>query len=69
MWFLACGLDLPIGLFKPGYQFDAFVLDATEGDMTLYPEDSPEDVLHKAVYLAGRQNIRQVWVAGRQVRD
>ncbi len=61
-------LDLPIGVFQPGYQFDAFVLDANAGDMTLYPEDSPQDVVHKAVYLAGRQNIRQVWVSGREVR-
>ena len=62
-------LDLPIGMFKPGYQFDAFVLDANAGDMTVYPEDSPADILHKAVYLAGRANIRQVWVSGRDVRN
>ena len=60
-------LDLPIGLFEPGYQFDAFVLDANAGDMTVYPEDSPADILHKAVYLAGRSNIAQVWVSGREV--
>jgi guanine deaminase len=60
-------LDLPIGLFKPGYQLDALLVDVNSGDMTLYPEDSPADILHKIVYLGGRANIRRVWVAGRQV--
>ncbi len=60
-------LDLPIGLFRPGYHFDALLVDANAGDMTLYPEDSPADILHKIVYLGGRANIRRVWVAGRQV--
>jgi len=63
-------LDLPIGLFQPGYQFDALLLDANavDGDLRLYPEDGYADILHKIVYLAGRPNIRRVWVAGHQVK-
>lgn len=62
-------LDLPIGLFREGYQFDAVLIDAQVPDSNLRVEvdDAPEDILQKIIYLAGRPNIREVWVANRCV--
>jgi guanine deaminase len=62
-------LDMPIGLFQPGYQFDAIMLDAAApgSNLRIEPADSAEDVVQKIVYNAGRPNVRAVWVAGREV--
>jgi guanine deaminase len=62
-------LDLPVGVFKEGFQFDALLIDARApgGDLRVEDEETPEEVLQKIIYLAGRTNIRQVWVANRQV--
>jgi len=62
-------LDLPIGLFRPGYQFDAMLIDAAVPDSNLRLDtlETPEDVVQKIVYGAARSNIREVWVAGRSV--
>jgi guanine deaminase len=62
-------LDLPVGLFAPGYQFDACVLDtgAPHSNLQVANTDSPETVLQKMIYGASRANISQVWVANRQV--
>jgi guanine deaminase len=62
-------LDLPVGLFAPGYQFDACVIDANvaHGNLQVADEDLPETVLQKIIYEATRANISQVWVANRQV--
>ena len=62
-------LDLPIGLFKAGYQFDALLIDASApaGNLRLDAMDGPEHVLQKVVYGATRADIREVWVAGRSV--
>jgi guanine deaminase len=62
-------LDLPVGLFAPGYQFDACVIDATaaHSNLRVADEDVPETVLQKIIYEATRANIAQVWVASRQV--
>jgi len=64
-------LDLPIGLFREGYQFDAVLIDAQAPDSNLRVEvdDAPEDILQKIIYLAGRPNIREVWVANRRVHQ
>ncbi len=64
-------LDLPIGVFAPGYHFDAIAVDTTadEGSIRLWDDlDVGEKILQKIVYTATRQNIAQVWVGGRQVR-
>ena len=63
-------LDLPIGMFRPGYQFDAVVLDASagNGNLRIDPADAPAEVLQKIIYGAGRANIHKVWVANRQVQ-
>jgi len=62
-------LDLPIGLFKEGYQFDALVIDgrSRESNLRVSADDAPTDILQKIIYLAGRTNIREVWVANRRV--
>jgi guanine deaminase len=62
-------LDLPVGLFAPGYQFDACVVDTTvaPSNLRIASEDSPETVLQKIIYEAARANISQVWVANRLV--
>src|SRR5580658_7446159 len=62
-------LDLPVGLFAPGYQFDACVIDTTvaHSNLRIATEDSPETVLQKIIYEAARVNISQVWVANRLV--
>jgi guanine deaminase len=62
-------LDLPIGIFREGHEFDAILIDgnATHGNLHLDPVDAPEETLQKIVYNAARANIRQVWVGGRLV--
>ena len=62
-------LGLPVGLFAPGYQFDACVIDATapHSNLRVAGGDSPQAVLQKIIYEAARVNIAQVWVANRQV--
>jgi guanine deaminase len=62
-------LDLPVGLFAPGYQFDACVLDtaSAHSNLQVADDDTPETVLQKIIYGAARANITQVWVANRRV--
>jgi guanine deaminase len=62
-------LDLPVGVFAPGYQFDACVLDAAapHSNLQVGEQDLPETVLQKIIYGAARANITQVWVANRLV--
>jgi guanine deaminase len=62
-------LDLPIGVFAPGYRFDAIRLDAeaAAGGVRLWDFDSAEQILQKIVYGAARANIAGVWVDGRAV--
>jgi len=64
-------LDLPIGLFREGYQFDAIVVDTTTRDSNLRLDAGagPEEVLQKIVYHGARANIRETWVANRRVHS
>jgi len=64
-------LDLPIGHFSPGYQFDAIAIDsrAPEGTVRLWDDlDRGEGILQKIVLTASKPNIAAVWVGGVQVR-
>ncbi len=64
----ALGLD--IGLLKAGYAFDAIVVDtsATATNLVTWDGlDTPDDVLQKIIYNAGRRDIARVWVQGREV--
>jgi guanine deaminase len=62
-------LDLPIGVFRVGFQFDALVIDARVPGSNLHfdRQDVPEEVVQKIIYHCGRVNIREVWVANRRV--
>ncbi len=65
-------LDLPVGLIKVGYQFDAVAVDTTltGSPLRVWEElDTPERVFEKVVRLAGPAEISAVWVNGRQVVD
>jgi guanine deaminase len=62
-------LDLPIGLFRVGYQFDAVLIDAhaRDGNLRIGAGAAPADILQKIVYHGARANVRQTWVANRLV--
>ena len=62
-------LDLRIGVFREGYQFDAIVLDGRTPNSNLHLEEdaTPEELLQKIVYHATRADIREVWVANQRV--
>jgi guanine deaminase len=62
-------LELPVGVFREGFQFDALRIDAAAPDSNLHFDrgDTPEQALQKIIYLASRANIRDVWVANRRV--
>jgi guanine deaminase len=64
-------LDLPLGLFKPGYQFDAIVIDpdTKSGNLRLSPGAGPDEILQKIVYHGARANILETWVANRRVHS
>ena len=63
-------LDLPVGQFSPGYQFDAIVIDtaAPGGTIRLWDDlDQGENILQKIIYTASKANIARVWIGGRDV--
>ena len=54
-----------VGTFRPGYAFDAAVLDDSSLD---HPQElSLRDRLERAVYLADDRNVTAKYVAGRRV--
>lgn len=61
-------LDLPIGLFRPGYQFDAIAIDpdAPAGTVRLFGAE-PADRLAQILYTASKANIAAVHVGGDRV--
>jgi guanine deaminase len=66
----ADALDLRVGSFAPGRDFDAMVVDtgAPHGTIRLFDDlDDLEAVLQKIIYTASAANIRTVWVGGRPV--
>jgi len=64
-------LDLPVGLFRPGYAFDAMVLQSglPDGNVVFDAEEDGDTILQRIVMGAGRGDIDRVWVAGRLVRQ
>jgi guanine deaminase len=62
-------LDLPIGVFREGFQFDALVIEARVAGSNLHfdDHDTPHEILQKIIYHCARINIREVWVANRRV--
>lgn len=64
-------LDLPIGLFRPGYAFDAIVIQSglPDGNVVFAGDGDTDAMLQKIVMGAGRADIARVWVGGRVVRQ
>ena len=62
-------LDLPVGVFRPGYAFDAVVVqsDMPRGNVTFAADEGGDSVLQKVVMGAGRADVARVWVAGREI--
>ncbi|WP_156342910.1 guanine deaminase [Devosia sp. A16] len=58
-------LDLPVGLFRPGYHFDALLLDplAEAGAIRLFGAE-PADRIEQILYTASRPNIGATFVGG-----
>ena len=60
-------LDLLVGKFEPGYQFDAMVIDTTAkaGTIRLWDDlDFGENILQKIIFTASKANIAKVFVSG-----
>jgi guanine deaminase len=67
----ANALGLKVGQFRQDFEFDAVLVDtgAAGSNLVVWENlDSPDDILQKIIYNADRQNIKNVWVQGRQVR-
>lgn len=65
-------LDIRVGRFAEGYQFDAILVDADMPATPILVEDdmdSLDDVLQKIVNTATRANIATTWVAGKAVHS
>jgi guanine deaminase len=75
LWLATAGggevLDLPIGLFKEGYQFDAILVDPGNpaSNLQIYADDTHADMLQKIIYNAGRANVAKAWVGGKLVHE
>jgi guanine deaminase len=64
-------LDLPIGQFRVGYQFDAILIDPHTRDSNLRVDAgaTPAQILQKIIYHGARANVRETWVANRLVHS
>ncbi|MEP0521249.1 MAG: guanine deaminase [Hyphomicrobiales bacterium] len=65
-------LDIAVGRFAEGYQFDAILVDADMPSSPILVEndlDSLDDVLQKIINTATRANIATTWVAGQAVHS
>ncbi|MGI2259116.1 guanine deaminase [Shewanella sp. GXUN23E] len=63
-------IDTKVGLFTPGYAFDALIIDtcAPDSDIFIIDQlDTPRDKLEKIITLNRRSNVRKVWIQGKQV--
>lgn len=67
----AIALDLPVGVFATGRQFDALALapDAPGSNLRMGIDEAPEALLERIVYGAARANVADVWVGGRHVHS
>lgn len=62
-------LDLPVGRFENGYQFDAVLIDTEAPSSPIFidrPKEAHDEVLQKIVMSATRANIDVTWVAGNE---
>ncbi len=64
-------LDLPIGIFKPGYLFDAIVISSNtnKSQVRVYSDlDCAQDILEKIIVHTTEPAISSVWVNGSKVK-
>jgi len=60
-------LSLKLGKFEEGYIFDAQIVNVRKNLPSFNQEKSKEDLLHKVLLLAEKDNITEVWVQGNRV--
>ncbi len=61
---MALGLDYQIGSLESGKQADLCAIDLS------YPETQPvHDVISQIIYAAGRNQVSDVWVAGKRIME
>jgi guanine deaminase len=68
----ARALDLNAGQISVGYVFDAIRVSTQQAshDLNIYADlDSKQDVFEKIIAYTDKNNITQVWVNGRTVRE
>jgi len=59
-----------LGLLEGGALADILLVDMQGHENTqLFGHESPEDMVHKFVFLSDDRNIKSVWVNGRKVKD
>ncbi len=61
-------LDMKLGKFEKGYIFDAQIVDVSKNLPQHHAEKNIEDRLHRFLLLAQRENIKEVWVQGNQIK-
>ena len=76
LWLATAGgaeaLGLPVGTFAPGKEFDLQVIDTKrpDSDLTGFGVfDTPDNRLARILYLSSVENVRQVYIKGKLVRD
>lgn len=57
-------LDLPVGYFAPGRQFDAVLMRTPDADLV---DHSDDDLLQRVVMCAQEADVLTTWVAGKEV--
>jgi len=65
-------LSEPIGLFRPGYRFDAILMDMEQvplPGMAFNIADPARDAIEQFIYASSPRNLQKVWVDGRLVLD
>lgn len=61
-------LSLPIGRLAPGYSWDAqLVATSSDAGLPVFDDSDPLDLLARIILVGGPEQIRRVWVAGREV--
>lgn len=68
---LALGLGEKVGNFEVGKEFDALIVDLSQGDgnIELWPNETIEDRISKWVHLGDDRSISKVYVHGKEVKE
>ena len=65
----AKAMDLNVGNFEVGKEFDALVVDpcVERGPFDVFTTDSDRDVVEKFLFTGDDRNIEEVWIRGKCV--